>query len=103
MFRQGDVLFVPRSDVELGKRLQPEADGSLVMAHGELTGHAHRIKKEFVAEAWTGNGGGVAALKVGPGGATVTHEEHKPVNLPEGTYEVRHQTEFDNGPVAERD
>lgn len=45
ILRQGDVLLVPvelLDDAELGK---PEQSGEVVLAHGEATGHRHRIPR----------------------------------------------------------
>ena len=46
MFRQGDVLIVTVS--RLPKLLEPVAreGGHVILAHGEVTGHAHAIKDE---------------------------------------------------------
>jgi hypothetical protein len=95
-YRQGDVLIrriarLPR------KTVTPAPD--CILAHGEATGHAHRVlsgASMFVTVE------GRKYLEVFDEGATVTHEEHGPVFLPgPARYEVRIQREF--SPEAIRD
>lgn len=48
--RQGDVLLVPVKALPAGcKAMQPENGRRFVLAHGEVTGHAHAIY-EFTAD-----------------------------------------------------
>jgi hypothetical protein len=49
MYRQGDVLIIPVESIP--ERLDPigREDGRVVLAHGEVTGHAHVIKAEQAA------------------------------------------------------
>lgn len=84
MYRHGDVLLVPSQQIPAGLTLD-----TLVVAEGELTGHAHRIQ---------GQGQLIQSdqslfLKV-DGEATLTHEEHGPIPLARGLYEVIQQREF---------
>lgn len=49
--RQGDVFLLPVKALPAGCRpIQPEAGRRFVLAHGEVTGHAHAIY-EFTADA----------------------------------------------------
>lgn len=78
-YQQGDVILIKRDGVE-GDKIK-----SKVIQEGEHTGHAHRIT--------SGNGtlfqqGETKFLRV-VNSATVTHEEHLPVTIEEGDYEVR--------------
>jgi hypothetical protein len=66
----------------------------LVLAEGEATGHFHQIE----------DGGGVATLLEDQSGrrylqvgepVTVTHEEHGPITIEAGEYDVRIQREYD--------
>jgi hypothetical protein len=90
VYRQGDV-----SIIQLASRPayagQEKAD--LVLAHGEATGHNHRIIEGEVQlyESKTG----LSYLCVLSEFARVYHEEHEEIILPKGDYEVRHQQEFD--------
>ncbi len=47
-----------------------------ILAEGELTGHAHRVGVEVLERADTG-------VRVFEGATTITHEEHKPITLPQ--------------------
>ena len=39
---------------------------------------------------------GALYLRVGPGGAEITHEEHGPVRVPQGEYRVTRVQEYDH-------
>ena len=78
-----------------GKRIERDA-GRIVLAYGEVTGHAHAIL-DVDAELYEGLETAAAAdrfLRIGRGGATLVHEEHAPISLPEGDYVVRLQREY---------
>jgi hypothetical protein len=89
IYRQGDVLI--RRIPSLPKqKAQPQLSG--ILAYGEVTGHAHRIENLECAEVLEiGNG---RFLRVGEEGVRIIHEEHAPVTLPAGTYEVEIQREY---------
>ena len=63
-----------------------------VLAEGEATGHSHTADSS--ATLW-GSDSGSLVLEV-PIETTVTHEEHKPVVLPNGEYDVVRVKEFDH-------
>lgn len=95
-YRQGDVLLVRVGDLPADARPLPREGGKVVLAHGEATGHHHAVL-ERDAELFAPGEASAAAeryLRVGQGGATVTHQEHAPIALPEGVYEVRRQVEY---------
>jgi hypothetical protein len=48
MMRQGDVLIVPVSSLPAGLEPVKREKGRVVLAHGEVTGHAHAIKDRNV-------------------------------------------------------
>ena len=50
-------------------------NGKLIVAEGEVTGHAHRISGNFELAA---DGGSFALMEPTP----IEHEEHGPINLP---------------------
>jgi hypothetical protein len=84
-YQQGDVLLIPTNKVQ-GKKLD-----HLTLAEGEVTGHTHRIS-EGLAELF--ENGSIKYLRVKSKTATIGHEEHKPVTLPAGDYEVRIVREY---------
>jgi hypothetical protein len=65
---------------------------SVVLAEGELTGHAHRAvgDVDLVTE------GSRPVLKVASETADVVHEEHKAFTLPRGSYDVDRVKEYDH-------
>lgn len=91
IYRQGDVL-VMRVDGTMpagAKSVKREA-GRIVLAHGELTGHAHAIASKR-ASLWSK--GEERFLKVRER-AFIQHEEHAPITLPPGLYKVIRQREY---------
>ena len=96
LIRQGDVMFLPVAALPAGDRKKRE-NGTV--AYGEVTGHHHSLMTEDLTRA--------EVLEIGDGlfvhvsedgirieGATFTHQEHLPVTLPPGDYEVRIQREY---------
>lgn len=103
MYRQGDVLIVPLAEhavpatarTATGERR--DGRGRLVLALGEVTGHAHAIPGpgKLVRESGTS---GPMLLHL-PEGGRVVHEEHAPIGLPKGWYRVVRQREYVPGSV----
>ena len=88
-YRQGDLLFIRATQHKSrGKRIK---DG--VLALGEVTGHSHRIADLTAAEAYEMDGG--VFLMVSESGVSIVHEEHAPVTLGNGVWEVRRQREYE--------
>ncbi len=88
-YRQGDLLFIRTAQPKThGKRIK-----NGVLALGEVTGHSHRIADLTAAEAYE-IGGGVF-LRVSEKGVSIVHEEHAPVTLGSGAWEMRRQREYD--------
>lgn len=88
--QQGDVLLRKLNDLPegavkaLGKR-------RCTLAEGEHTGHSHVVEDD---EAELIQIGERILLKLGRA-ATVTHQEHKPIVLSPGIWEVGRVKEFD--------
>ncbi len=97
LYRQGDVLFRRISVFPKGNRKKRENG---VVAYGEVTGHSHAlaIEDRQAAEVLEiGEGLFVHVSESGvriEGGATFVHEEHAPVTLPPGNYEIGIQREY---------
>jgi hypothetical protein len=92
ILRQGDVcLEVIESIPATAKRQRVK--GRIVLAEGEVTGHAHAIYKgkvRFFKEPDTQ----VSYLEVAEALAALEHEEHAPTQLPPGNYKVVIQREY---------
>ena len=87
--RQGDVLLLPVAAIPAAAAKQ--AQGEVIMALGEATGHAHRLLGDV--EEWVATDGVRYALV--RDGVTTTHQEHDPIPSPvaPGLYEIRPQRE----------
>jgi hypothetical protein len=92
LIRQGDVLLVPVSEVPMGSSVR-RRDGRLVLATGELSGHAHVVRDEH-AELVTSQWARELFLLVHGVAATLTHEEHSALTVPPGSYRVIRQREY---------
>jgi hypothetical protein len=87
-WRQGDVFIIATGELPAGLRPRPP-----VLAEGEVTGHAHRVKAGMNAQVLADDSGGLF-LDVADAEATIVHEEHGPVTVPRGQYVVRIQREY---------
>lgn len=96
MYRQGDVLLIPVSEIPSQAKAIESRGGRVVLAEGESTGHAHTVETGVAtlystaesADRWLRvhqQAGSVALL---------THQEHTPITLPPGDYAVRRQREY---------
>lgn len=94
LYRHGDVFL--QATLPPTGSLHPV--GHLTLAHGELTGHAHRIAETHAAHLYDGSGPH-RYLHVTAAHATLTHEEHAPIRLPAGWYRVWRQREYTPGAV----
>lgn len=109
-YAQGDIIIEkvdakPKKASEVTTAIglpAVDADGSRVLARGEVTGHRHRftgdsgvtlfrddaLARDMPAELYIGH------IKIAAGGADLVHEEHDTIALPAGTYRIRRQREF---------
>jgi hypothetical protein len=94
MFRQGDVLIIPVGDIP--KRLEKVAreGGRLILAHGEMTGHAHAIKDQRAALFRDPKLAAIFMDVSGDAPVALEHDEHDTIQVPPGKYEVRRQREY---------
>lgn len=88
LYRHGDVLLAAVPTLPTGAKPMP----GLILAHGELTGHAHRIREVGAAQLFSQ--GEFTYLRVVAATATLVHEEHRPIVLPAGVYRVWQQREY---------
>ncbi|MCE9547809.1 MAG: hypothetical protein K8T25_20240 [Planctomycetia bacterium] len=88
MYRHGDILVAPVASIPSGAtRVQ-----HLVLAEGELTGHAHRISEAGSAVLYRTSD--ELFLDVVGQTATLIHQEHGPIDLSQGKYRVWRQREY---------
>ena len=113
MFRQGDVLLMEvKSIPKKAKDVTPK--DRIVLAYGEVTGHAHAFYPEVVerhkglVEKVLGKEAAnepVLKAKLWDSGAerflqvmektALRHEEHSAIEIPQGNYKVVRQREYD--------
>lgn len=96
MFRQGDVMI--RQIETLPSQAKPVDNtqlGRIVLAYGEVTGHAHAIALEEATEFTMAQAGeAVRRFLSVASAAHVVHEEHAAIPLPPGIYEIIQQREY---------
>lgn len=94
--RQGDVLIRQVNALpSRAKEVDNTKLGRIVLAHGEVTGHAHAIAlNEAVEYNMADAGGAVRRFLNVVSSATVKHEEHAAIALPPGIYEIIAQREY---------
>lgn len=92
--RQGDVL-IERID-KLPDSLKPvgRENGRVVLAHGDVTGHAHAIADQHVDLYASEQELGVTFIEVRDTKAELKHEEHATIQLSPGNYRVIRQREY---------
>jgi hypothetical protein len=109
--RQGDVFLERIENATPGMPISRDAAGRIVLAHGEVTGHAHvvthrsatlheldREDRSPVGDAVWNN---LVALLRAPKPATLKHDcpgqvkpDHDPIAIPAGDYAVVHQLQY---------
>ncbi|HEY9747075.1 MAG TPA: hypothetical protein V6C63_00135 [Allocoleopsis sp.] len=92
--RQGDVILIPVDSAAEAPTQAGEKLPHLTLAEGEVTGHSHRIS---VGEAELRDRDGTLYLTITSDSATLTHEEHKPIQVPQGNWIVRIQRQYEPG------
>lgn len=93
-YRQGDIFFQEIATIPEGLKPVPLDQGRVIVAYGEVTGHAHAVQGDVqflaadIAELER------AFLTVEGEFAQVVHEEHDTITLPPGNYIVKRQREY---------
>lgn len=94
IFRQGDVMIVEVLAIPKAATKE-QREGDIILAHGEVTGHAHRIAaKTAQARMWSaGAERFLQAMEM----VSLKHEEHSALSIPPGNYQVVIQQEYTPG------
>jgi hypothetical protein len=92
--RQGDVLIRRIPALPSGLTEVPLDEGRVILAYGEVTGHAHAVEGDVQLLAADLEEMEQRFLRVEGEHAQVVHEEHRTVALPPGDYEVTRQREY---------
>lgn len=94
LYRQGDVLLVAVDSAPSDARSVRRQGGRLVLAEGEVTGHAHAVLDESAELVTVEEATELYLLVHGTEPVELVHEEHGTVAVPPGAYEVRRQREY---------
>jgi hypothetical protein len=99
---QGDILIERIGEAKVsGHIVECVTGGSATVAAGEATGHHHRVfgsvtlyrddelARDVPARLYVGH------LQVNSANARIDHEEHTPIELPQGTYRIRRQRQLE--------
>lgn len=91
--RQGDVLIKRVAEIPEGLKKVPLDRGRVILAYGEVTGHAHVVvgDVEFLTADLEDMEGRFLRVEQE---AQVVHDEHDTVILPPGEYEIIRQREY---------
>ena len=89
--RQGDVILLPMPTSEIEAHCHTPLP-HLILAEGEVTGHKHRISK---GEALLYESDRTLYLRVFSETALLAHEEHNAIAIPQGSWMVRIQREYE--------
>lgn len=93
LFRQGDVLLRRVNKIPGGLQAVPLDRGRVILAYGEVTGHAHAVEGdvEFLAADLAEREERFLRVERE---ASVVHEEHDTITLRPGDYRVVRQREY---------
>jgi hypothetical protein len=93
-YRQGDVLIERVGSLPKDTKKIARENGRVVLAHGEVTGHAHAITDARCDLFSSESNAGVTFLEVREAVAALKHDEHSTIELPTGNYRVVRQREY---------
>lgn len=93
LYQQGDVLIEEIDNIpENAKKVSP-IRGRIVLAEGEMTGHAHVIT-DVRNNILLDHSGDLFLHTLAD--ATVTHEEHHAIQIPPGKYKINRVQEYNH-------
>lgn len=93
IYRQGDILLIPAPTIPTSLTNVPLENGRLVLAHGEVTGHAHVLEGQALFLAADLDDLSERFLRVETE-AQLVHDEHDTIIIPPGDYQVVRQREY---------
>ena len=93
LYQQGDVLILKIDEIPKETTKRKREGGKLILARGEATGHHHFIQQPD-AELFEGSDQQIflhCTVQV-----EVEHQEHQPITLPIGDYQIIPVQEYDH-------
>ena len=94
LVRQGDVLVMAVDAIPEGLREVARDNGRVVLAYGEVTGHAHALHDAGVMLLERPTGDDNERFMTVEKNSQLVHEEHSTIEIPAGTYKVIRQREY---------
>lgn len=92
LYRQGDVLI--REISQLPEKIRPvQSTDRYILAEGEATGHHHSIQATDGLSVFQQKSGELV-MQVEEKSVSLKHQEHAPIEIPLGIYEVKRQREY---------
>lgn len=105
-YRQGDVLI--ECITEIPKQIKPQRLKRVVLAHGEVTGHAHELRSaksgrisaavatdQFRLAGDMDDLRGLQSMALAVDSPDeIVHQEHAPISLKKGVHRVTRQREY---------
>ena len=95
--RQGDVLVERVDSIPADAKTKPRDRNRVILAYGEVTGHAHQIADPDAAGAVLLTVAESATFLRLAKKAQLVHEEHAVINIPAGDYKITIQREYQYG------
>jgi hypothetical protein len=95
--RQGDVLTTRITKPNPKATPIPRDGGQVILAHGEVTGHAHAFAEPHVTHRKVNEI--VSEVEIKEAMAMLTHDEHTAIPHEPGVYEVRRQQTYQRGEI----
>lgn len=93
LYRQGDVLLRVVDAIPVAADPCGREAGRIILAHGEVTGHAHAIDAPDAEATLLTTAENQRFLRL-VADVDLRHEEHATIRLPAGSYEVILQREW---------
>jgi hypothetical protein len=100
MIRQGDVLLIEVDALPPRTRKVPRDGGRLILAYGEVTGHAHVVDAPEAEATLLTTTENERFQRLTAWGRLV-HEEHAPIGLAPGIYKQVRQQEWTDAMALE--
>jgi hypothetical protein len=94
MARQGDVLIIGVKALPANLEKVKRENGRVILAHGEVTGHAHAIKDKRAALFRDPKLAAIFMRVSGDAPVALEHDEHETIAVPPGDYQVIRQREY---------
>ena len=91
IYRHGDVLLVDVGSMEVKGEVKTY-NGEFVVAEGEHTGHAHRLRGNNIKVVMSD---GMAKYLILSDTCQLLHEEHNQLQVAPSTYEIIIENEYD--------